>query len=83
MKDTNCGVKVAFQQISDAHALDKNVIDNELECVEPIQQIIEIQYSESFKPVLFKCKWFETFNRSHARSYKGTNFLSINSSNCL
>jgi hypothetical protein len=45
---------VEIQQISHTHALDNDVIDIELEYV-------------GINPILFKCKWFETFNRSHAR----------------
>jgi hypothetical protein len=53
---------VAFDQTSHASSRDTNPIEGQLDYVGTIQEIIELDY-RSFKCVIFKCKWFDIFDR--------------------
>ena len=56
------GVMVYFKQSSRASSKDKNIIEGNLQYVGKIQEIIELDYW-SFKCCIFKCRWYEEFER--------------------
>ena len=59
----DCGVMVYFKQSSRASSKDKNIIEGNLQYVGKIQEIIELDY-RSFKCCIFKCRWYEAFERT-------------------
>ena len=59
----DCGVMVDFKQSSRASSKDKNIIEGNLQYVGKIQEIIELDY-RSFKCCIFKCRWYEAFDRT-------------------
>ena len=77
----DCGVMVDFKQSSRASSKDKNVIEGNLQYVGKIQEIIELDY-RSFKCSIFKCKWYEAFNRTK-RNDIHSGLFSIDSSKYL
>jgi len=54
---------VDFKQSSRASSKDKNIIEGNLQYVGKIQEIIELDY-HSFKCCIFKCRWYEAFERT-------------------
>ena len=54
---------VDFKQSSQASSKDKNIIEGNLQYVGKIQEIIELDY-RSFKCCIFKCRWYEAFDRT-------------------
>ena len=59
----DCGVMVYFKQSSRASSKDKKIVEGNLQYVGKIQEIIKLDY-RSFKCCIFKCKWYESFERT-------------------
>ena len=59
----DCGIMVDFKQSSQASSKDKNIIEGNLQYVGKIQEIIELDCN-SFKCCIFKCRWYEAFDRT-------------------
>ena len=77
----DCGVMVDFKQSSRASSKDKNIVEGNLQYVGKIQEIIELDY-RSFKCCIFKCKWYEAFERTR-RHDTHSGLFSIDSSKYL
>ena len=69
---------VDFKQSSRASSKDKNIIEGNLQYVGKIQEIIDLDY-HSFKCYIFKCRWYEAFERKQ-RHDTDSGFFSIDSS---
>jgi hypothetical protein len=59
----DCGIMVEFNQSSRSSSKDKNIIEGNIQYVGKIQEIIKLDY-RSFKCCIFKCKWYEAFERT-------------------
>ena len=59
----DCGIMVDFKQSNRASSKDKNIIEGNLQYVRKIQEIIELDY-RFFKCCIFKCRWYEAFDRT-------------------
>ena len=46
--------------------------------VRKVQEIIEVDYS-SFECVIFRCKWWDTFDQNNVKEYRDTRMICINS----
>ena len=57
----DCGVEAKFDQSSQASYHDQNLVQGTLGYVRKIQEIIELDFS-SFQCVIFRCKWWDTFD---------------------
>jgi hypothetical protein len=77
----DCGIMVDFKQSSLANSKDKNIIEGNLHYVGKIQEIIELDYC-SFKCCIFKCRWYEAFDRTR-RHDTHSGLFSTNSSRFL
>jgi hypothetical protein len=77
----DCGIMVDFKQSSRASSKDKNIIEGNLQYVGKIQEIIELDY-RSFKCCIFKCRWYEAFERTQ-RHDTHSGLFSIDSSRFL
>ena len=72
---------VDLKKSSRASSKDKNIIEGNLQYVGKIQEIIELDY-RSFKCCIFKCRWYEAFERTR-RHDTHSGFFSIESSRFL
>ena len=72
---------VDFKESSRASSKDKNIIEGNLQYVGKIQEIIELDY-RSFKCCIFKCRWYEAFERT-GRHDTHSGLFSIDSSRLL
>ena len=54
---------VDFKQSSRESSKDKNIIEGNLQYVGKIQEIIELDY-RCFQCCIFKCRWYESFERT-------------------
>ena len=77
----DCGVMVDFKQSSRSSSKDKNIVEGNLQYVGKIKEIIELDY-RSFKCCIFKCKWYEAFERTR-RHDAHCGLFSIDSSKYL
>lgn len=59
----DCGIMVDFKQSSQSISKATNIIEGNLQYVGKIQEIIELDY-HSFKCCIFKCRWYEAFERN-------------------
>jgi hypothetical protein len=57
----DCRVEVKFNQSSHSSHIDKNLIKGKLGYIGKIQEIMQVVLS-SFQCVIFKCKWWDTFD---------------------
>ena len=55
------GVEVEFDQSSRSSHRDLNLVRGTLGYVGKVQEIIEVDFS-SFQCVIFRCKWWDTFD---------------------
>ena len=60
------GVEVKFDQSSRSSHRDQNLIRGMLVYIGKIQEIIEVDFS-SFQCVIFRCKWWDTFDRNNVK----------------
>jgi hypothetical protein len=72
---------VDFKKSSRASSKDKNIVEGNLQYVGKIQEIIELDYL-SFKCFIFKCRWYEAFERTR-RHGTHSGLFSIDSSRFL
>ena len=56
------GVMDDFKQSSQLSSKNKNIIEVSIQYVGKIQEIIELDYW-SFKCCIFKCRWYDAFER--------------------
>ena len=62
----DCGVEVKFDQSSRSSHRDQNLVQGTLGYVRKIHEIIEVDFS-SFQCVIFRCKWWDTFDRNNVK----------------
>ena len=74
----DCGVGVEFDQSSRASHCDQNVLRRTLGYVGKIQEIIEVDLS-SFQCVIFRCKWWDTFDWNNVKEDHDSELICINS----
>ena len=67
-----------FDQSSQASHRDQNLVRGTLSYVEDIQEIIEVDFS-SFQCVIFRCKWWDTFDRNNVTEDRDSRLICINS----
>ena len=72
------GVEVDFDQTSRSSHCDQNLVRGTLGYVKKIQEIIEVDFS-SFQCVIFRCKWWDTFDQSNVKEYRDSRLICINS----
>ena len=72
------GVKVEFDQSSRDIHRDQNLVQGTLGYGRKIQEIIEVYFS-SFQCVIFKCKWWDTFDQNNVKEYCDSKLICINS----
>lgn len=77
----DCAIMVDFNQSSRASSKYKNIIEGNLQYVGKIQEIIELDY-RSFKCCIFKCRWYEAFERTRRHDTQ-SGLFSIDSSRFL
>lgn len=71
LKTQNSGVFVSAETISYASSRDLNPIAGDVSYYGKLTEILELNYYECFRVVLFKCKWVDTRD---ARGYKKDDF---------
>jgi hypothetical protein len=74
----DCGVEVELDQSSHAGHHDQNLIWGKLGYVEKIQEITRLDFS-SFQCVIFRCKWWDTFDHNNVKEYRDSGMICINS----
>ena len=72
------GVEVEFDQSSRSSHRDQNLVRGMLGYVEKIQDIIEVDFS-SFQCVIFRCKWWDTFDQNNVKEDRDSRLIYINS----
>ena len=75
-----CGVEVKFNQSSRASHHDQNTIHGKLGYARNIQEIIQVDFS-SFQCVIFRCKWWDTFDHNNVKEDCDSGMICINSKN--
>ena len=78
----NCGVEVEFNQSNHASHRDENLIEGKLGYTRKIQEIMQVYFS-SFQCVIFRCKWWDTFNQNNVKEYHDSGLICINSKKML
>ena len=76
----DCGVEVDFDQSSRSSHRDQNLIRGTLGYIGKMQEIIEVDFSY-FQCVIFKCKWWDTFDRNNVKEDRNSRWIYINSRN--
>ena len=74
------GVEFKFDQSSWSSHRDQNLVWGTLGYVEKIQEIIEVDFS-SFQCVIFRCKWWDTFDRNNVKEDRDSRLICIDSRN--
>ena len=74
----DCGVEVEFDQSSRSSHRDQNLVWGTLGYIEKIQEIIEVDFS-SFQCVIFRCKWWDTFDQNNVKEDRDSRLICINS----
>ena len=72
------GVKVKFDQSSRVSHRDKNLMQWTLGYIREIQEIIQVE-SSLFQCVIFRCKWWDTFDQNNVKEDRNSGLISINS----
>ena len=73
-----CGMDVEFDKYNCFIHRDKNLIDGKLGYVGKIQEIMQLYFS-SFQCVIFKWKWWDTFNWNDKKVDHDSGLICINS----
>lgn len=71
LKTQNCGVFVSAETISYSSSRDHNPRAGDVSYYGKLTEILELNYYDSFRVVLFKCKWADTRD---ARGYRKDEF---------
>ena len=71
-------VEVEFDQSSRASHRDQNTIHGKLGYIGKIQEIIQVDLY-SFKCVIFRCNWWDTFDRNNVKEDRDSGMICINS----
>ena len=74
------GVEVEFNQSSQSSHRDQNLVRGTSGYIGKIQEIIEVDFS-SFQCVIFRCKWWDTFDRNNVKEARDSRLICINSRN--
>ena len=75
-----CGVEFEFDQSSRSSHHDQNLVRGTLGYVGKIQEIIEVDFS-SFQCVIFRCKWWDTFDLNNVEEDGDSRLIFIKSKN--
>ena len=73
---------IKFDQSSCSSHRDENLIEGKLGYVGKIQEIMQVDFS-SFQCVIFKCKWWDTFDQNNVKVDHDSGLLCINSNKLL
>ena len=73
----DCGVEVEFNQSSRSSHCDQQLVIGTLGYIEKIQEIIEVDFS-SFQCVIFRCKWWDTFDQNNVKEDRDSRKICIN-----
>lgn len=73
----DCGEEVEIDQSSHASHCDQNMIQGKLGYVRKIQEIIQVDFS-FFQCVIFRCKWWDTFDRNNVNEDHDNGLICIN-----
>ena len=73
-----CGVEVEFDQSFRSSHRDQQLVRGMLGYIGKIQEIIEVDFS-SFQCVIFRCKWWDTFDQSNVKEDRDSKLICINS----
>ena len=73
-----CGVEVEFDQSSQSSHRDQKLLRGMLGYVRNIQEIIEVDFF-SFQCVIFRCKWWDNFDRNNVKEDHNSSLICINS----
>ena len=74
----DCGLEVEFDQSSLSSHHDQNLVRGMLGYIGKIQEIIKLDFS-SFQCVIFRCKWWDTFDQNNVKEYCDSRLICINS----
>ena len=72
------GVEVEFDHSSWSSHRDQNLVWGTLCYIGNIQEIIEVDFS-SFQCVIFRCKWWDTFDQNNVKEDRDSKLICINS----
>jgi hypothetical protein len=75
----DCGVEVEFDHRCASHHY-QNTIERKLGYVGKIQEIIRVDLF-SFQCAIFRCKWWDTFDRNNVKEDRDSGMICINSKN--
>ena len=70
------GVEVNFNQSSRSSHRNQNTIQRKLGYIGKIQENIRVDFS-SFQCVIFRCKWWDTFDRKNVKEYRDSGLICI------
>ena len=70
-------MEVEFDQSSHGSHHDQNLIEEKLGHIGKIQEIIEVDFS-SFQVVIFRWKWWDTFNQNSVKEGHDSGMICIN-----
>ena len=74
----SCGVEVEFSKSRHVIHHDQNLIGGMLGYVKNIQEIIRVDFS-SFQCVIFRCRWWDTFDRNNVKEDRDIGLICIKS----
>ena len=77
-----CGVGVEVDQSSQSSHCDQQLVRGTLGYFRKIREIIEVDFS-SFQCVIFRCKWWDTFDQNKVKEYHDSRLICINSKKML
>lgn len=72
------GVEVEFNESIQSSHHDQNLVRGALGYIIKIQDIIEVGFS-SFQCVIFRCKWWDTFDQKNVKEDRDSRLICINS----
>ena len=78
----DCGVEVEFDQSSHSSHHDEHLIEGKLGNVRKIEETMQVDLS-SFQCVIFKCKWWDTFDWNNVKVDHDSGKICINSKKML
>ena len=74
----DCGLEVEFDKYIQSSHRNQNLVRGMSGYVGKIQEIIEVDFS-SFQCVIFRCKWWYTFDRNNVKEDRDSRLICINS----
>jgi hypothetical protein len=72
------GHYIRTEDADDGHMPQAYAVEVEFDQFRKIQEIIRVEFS-SFQCVIFRCKWWDTFDRNNVKEYRDSELICINS----